>query len=126
MAMLENDGAMVALENNDEITQYIDARYVFASKAFWRLSAFKMHDGSPSVMQLQLYILQEQHVNFYPGAIIEQLTNCDALCIITLTQFFNANRTMLEAKGVGYSNFPSYFTSDVKNRKSKTCQLGVL
>jgi len=51
-----HDRAAVVIEGPDEIQQYLDACYVSASEAAWRLFAFKLHDDFPSVTRLQVHL----------------------------------------------------------------------
>jgi len=39
---------------NDEILQYLDARYVGPCEAAWRLSGFEMHVRQPAITRLQV------------------------------------------------------------------------
>ena len=40
----------------DEVRNYIDARYVSASEAMWRILRFRMHGEFPSVTRLQVHM----------------------------------------------------------------------
>ncbi|KAF8523458.1 hypothetical protein BU17DRAFT_85753 [Hysterangium stoloniferum] len=51
-------------KNKDEIQQYIDARYVSAHKAFWRLLENEIHTQIPAVIALPVHLENHQSVIF--------------------------------------------------------------
>ena len=50
----------------DEISQYLDAKYVSSCEAAWRLYFFEVQDHSPSVMRLQVHLPNQQGVILNP------------------------------------------------------------
>ena len=62
------DRANLEIINNqlvyDEVMQYINARYVSAIEAIWRLLSFEKHKHSHTVKRLAVHLPMEQHV-FY-------------------------------------------------------------
>jgi hypothetical protein len=40
----------------DEVKQYLDARYISSYESSWHLYEFNMHEESPAVMCLQVYL----------------------------------------------------------------------
>lgn len=48
----------------DEIQEYVDARYISASEAHWRISGFSMHEEYPSVVRLAVHLPGQQNVVF--------------------------------------------------------------
>ena len=64
-------GALVTISSaccfvqRDEIKAYVDARYISASEACWRILRFSMHDRTPAVLRLAVH-LQGQHVCSQP------------------------------------------------------------
>ncbi|GBM13179.1 hypothetical protein AVEN_64382-1 [Araneus ventricosus] len=51
----------------NEIANYIDARYVSASEAMWRLLGSHMHDRSHAVMRLSVHLPNQKRVTFKDG-----------------------------------------------------------
>ena len=45
----------------NECQNFINARYIGATEALWRLFGFKMHEMSPSVTKLALHLPDEQY-----------------------------------------------------------------
>jgi hypothetical protein len=105
-----HDRAAVVIEGPNEIQQYFDARYVSASEAAWRLFAFKLHDGFPSVIRLQVHLPDQQMVVFRENVAIQDIVNQEQERQTMLTAYFEANRVILEAREVAYADFPSQFT----------------
>ena len=62
------DRANLEIINNqlvyDEVMQYINARYVSAIEAMWRLLSFEMHKHSHSVKRLAVHLPMQQHVSY--------------------------------------------------------------
>ena len=51
----------------DEISQYLDARYVGAPEAIWRLLSFKMGNVHPSVVRLAVHLKNNQVITYAEG-----------------------------------------------------------
>lgn len=90
------DRANLVMANaNDEITSHVDARYVAAPEATWRIFRFPLHDQSHTVVRLLVHLLRVQSVLFQPGCEAEAYK--DALGKETkLEAYFTLNRARLE------------------------------
>ena len=73
----------------DEISSYVDGRYLSAPEACWRIFAFPRHDNSHSVQRLAIHLPDEQPVFFQDG---EEQQAIDNIRSTTLTAFFEINR----------------------------------
>jgi len=51
----------------DEISMHLDARYVAAPEATWRIMRFSMHDKSHAVERLPVHLPRGQHIYFEEG-----------------------------------------------------------
>jgi hypothetical protein len=102
----------------DEISEYLDSRYVSAAEACWRIIGFRMHQHSPSVTRLQLHLPEMQQVRFNPetetaGDIIQR----PDVYQTTLNAFFDTCRMAPEmTEDILYPDFPSKFTWDPKSK----------
>jgi hypothetical protein len=80
--------------NRDEIKMFLDARYLSASEAFWRIFAFPLHETNPSVVRLAVHLPNQQFVVFN-----SELLGSEAQLALenkrktTLTQWFAVNRS---------------------------------
>jgi hypothetical protein len=100
----------------DEITQYVDACYISAHEAFWRLSRNELHAQVPAVMALTVHLPNEQPVVFDSMQGAEEALS-RAECVKTpLMAYFEANTNNLialngtPARNVLYVEFPQFFT----------------
>ena len=55
----------ITTEHN-EVSLYLDARFITASEGCWRLFEFSMHKQKPAVEQLQIHLENEQSIYFNP------------------------------------------------------------
>ena len=62
----ENNG----IREINEPAQYLDARYIGAMEASWRLKHFEMHGRLPAVKALAIHQKGQQKVNFEDGEVI--------------------------------------------------------
>ncbi len=56
----------------DEVQNYLDGRYVSASKACHRLFAFDLHSMHPNVYRLAVHLLNEQTTYFPEGTTVRE------------------------------------------------------
>ena len=124
-----HDRATVMVRDVKEIQQYIDARYISAPEACWRILGFRMHDHSPPIQRLQVHLSHQQQVAFYgDGNLVDAVSNVRA-CKMTRKQWFELTRTNVLARDTTYLNFPSHFVWTIlKNngrRKSGKCAYSV-
>ena len=54
-------------DQEDEVKLYLDARYVSASEACWRILGFRLHDEKPDIQRLQVHLPNQQNVTFVEG-----------------------------------------------------------
>ena len=63
--------------DHDEVSMFLDCRYVSAPEAMWRLSEFAMHEQSHTVVRLALHLPEMQPVYFKKGEEQEALEKAD-------------------------------------------------
>ncbi|XP_070494715.1 uncharacterized protein [Chironomus tepperi] len=89
----------------NEISNYIDCRYVSAPEAIWRLREYKMHDRSHAVMRLPVHLPNQQRITFEEGheeeALLAAQTNKTKL-----ESWFDLNVNDLEARQYLYTDIP--------------------
>ena len=102
--------------NIDEISKYLDSRYVSADESCWRIYGFRMHKHSPSVIRLQLHLPQMQTVQFNPETdAAEEIMQREHKT--TLTAFFDACRIYPDlTHNLLYPDFPTKFRWDPKSK----------
>jgi hypothetical protein len=112
---------------NDEVKQYLDARYVSACESIWRLFHFLMHCAFPNVVRLQVHLPGQQYVTWNENGqqTIQEVADNAAERDTTLTGYFKANQQYPElAQNVSYQDFPSKFVWVQRTRKWKPRQRG--
>ena len=100
---------------NDEINRYVNARYISASEALWRLYGFEIHRKHPPVEKLPCHLPDQQTVLFEPEQVGEAVETGPPLT--KLTVFFYMNKEDINARTILFSDFPQYFTWDQKEHK---------
>ena len=103
----------------DEIKQYLDARYVSACEALWRIHHFHMHEEYPSVVRLQVHLPNQQLINWdeHVAPNLQQVAAQAAEKDTTLTAYFKANEQFPEACNYLYQDFPIHFVWIKKGNK---------
>lgn len=94
--------------NHNEITNYVDGRYVSAPEAMWRLREFHMHDRSHTVMRLPVHLLNQHTVVFQEGN-EEQALALAETGKTKLTQWFELNQQNTDAHHLLYTDLPNHY-----------------
>ena len=106
-----HDRAIVILQDRegvlDEIKSYLDARYVSASEAIWRIYGFDLHKEKPSIQRLQVHLPFQNTVPFGDATNIRSVLENPANKKATLTEWFVTNATHPEANDLLYIDFPT-------------------
>jgi len=113
----------------DEIKNHIDARYVSASEAYWRIFSFPMHSELPSVIGLAVHEEQAQQIytrdNISPD---DAIAAAHAQSKTTLTEFMTLNQTDSFARQILYQDVPEHYTWSPgkvwRRRRTKTFAIG--
>ena len=102
----------------DEIKEYLDARYVSAIEACWHIFEFGMHAESPSVYCLPVHLKDQHMVYFNAEDDLDGVMERETTKKTALTAFFEANKEGLSgAKDTLYQDFPHKFVFDKKKKK---------
>lgn len=115
-----HDRASVTLEQRDEIKLYLDARYVSAPEACWRLFHFHLHKEYPAHQRLQVHLGNEQTVCFGEGENISEVLQRAASQETTLTAWMKINISNPEARTTLYPDFPEHYVWHNSNPKRWT------
>ena len=90
---------------HDEMRTFVDARYVSAPEAAWRLFEFPMHHQSHTIVHLAIHLPNEQKIYFCEGQEEQALHNaCDR--DMHLTTWFKLNESDVSANGLLYTEVP--------------------
>ncbi|CAF1168005.1 unnamed protein product [Rotaria sordida] len=102
------EGAAQGTLEWDEIKAHLDARYVSAPEAAWRLFEFPLHDKSHAIIRLAVHLPNQQPVYFAEGnerQALEKATMKDT----TLTACFKLNSKNPDAQKYFYHDIPEHF-----------------
>ena len=116
-----HDRTTMQINQNDEIKLYVDARYVAAAEACWRIFHFHLHGRSPAVVRLQVHTEGDHYVLFEDDDNAQFAAERGALRRTTLTAFFEANSDLNElgmlARQYTYAEFPQHFVWNISRKK---------
>jgi hypothetical protein len=70
---------------NDEINLYLDARYISASEASWRIFHYRLHNEKHDVIQLCVYLPGQHRVLFQDDERLEDIIERSTVEKSTLT-----------------------------------------
>ncbi|KAG2192401.1 hypothetical protein INT47_012468 [Mucor saturninus] len=103
----ENGNVQQQEQPTNEVAEFLDARYVSASEACWRIFSFKLHQEHPTHQRLAIHLENSQPVYFRDSANIEVLSNTNSNT--TLTAWFSYNAEHEESRQYLYTDFPGHF-----------------
>ena len=116
------DRATVVLgagNNYDEIQMYLDARYLSAGEASWRIFGFELQHRQPSVERLQFHLQGEKIVVFPDSTDIEKIVHRPGIEETIFTEWMTANQLYEEARNLTYAEFPTKWTWHAKEKRWK-------
>ena len=85
---------------------YLDARYVSAPEALWRLSEYELHKKSHTIYRLPVHLPDLQSVYFQSGREEEAL---DRNNTTKLTVWFELNRNDISSRQYLYTEIPNHY-----------------
>lgn len=106
---------------HDEIKHYVDARYVSAIEAMWRLLGYNMNDKLHTIIRLQVHTPDHQVVYFEDGNEHQALEQA-ALRNTTLTAWFQLNVDDVHAGQYLYTEIAQHFVYKKVGNINKWCR----
>ncbi|XP_057247450.1 uncharacterized protein LOC130589855 [Beta vulgaris subsp. vulgaris] len=104
-----SDRVSMEVKNGDEIAQYVDARWICAPVAFWKIYKFPLTRMYPSVDRLQVHLPNMHQVRFEENCLISDVLEDPRNSRTMLTQFFKINETDPGARRFLYREFPEHY-----------------
>ncbi|CAG7875470.1 unnamed protein product, partial [Brassica rapa] len=107
------DKATVVLENksNDEneIENYLDCRYVSACESMWLIFKFEIHHQHPPVQRLSIHLPGQQPALFNDSSDLEQVvSNCEFRPSMFMA-YLETNKIDPDARNLTYVQFPTKY-----------------
>ncbi|XP_050896077.1 uncharacterized protein LOC127102785 [Lathyrus oleraceus] len=93
----------------DEIQQYVDARWICAPEALWKIFKFTLYKLYPSVERLQIHLPNHHQVRFYKHQRITDVLNDNQNAVTMLTEFFALNQMDPHARNYLYREIPEHY-----------------
>ncbi|XP_061993816.1 uncharacterized protein LOC133711735 [Rosa rugosa] len=113
------DRVALELQSNlefDEIRQFVDARWVCAPEALWRIFKFAMNRIYPTVERLQIHLPNMQQITFNVDETVENILADEHSQMSMLTEFFTINRMDEDARAYLYREIPEHYRWDNSNK----------
>lgn len=111
----DNKGEKASKRRN-EITEYLDCRYLSACESMWRIFAFDIHHHNPAVMKLPVHLEGEQTAVFEQDEDLENVTYRYGHGRTMLTEWFELCKMYPDARKMKYIEIPKYFVWDKSNK----------
>ncbi|CAG8549042.1 12819_t:CDS:2 [Gigaspora margarita] len=89
----------------DEIQNFVEARWISAPEAVWRILGFNMNKMNPAVTRLQVHLRDQQRINFNEDDNIEEVIDTEQNQRTTLTEYFKMNAQDPDARDLLYADF---------------------
>jgi hypothetical protein len=105
------EGNVVAV---DEIKKYLNCRYVFASKAAWRIFKFDMHEWFPTIERLQYHLPNQQMVLFDDDDDVQEVATRSAISRMMFIEWFKTNQESKIARSLIFDQFPEQWVCNQK------------
>ncbi|UYV80109.1 hypothetical protein LAZ67_18001721 [Cordylochernes scorpioides] len=93
---------------HNEIKNFLDARYVSAPEAMWRMFEYRLHAHSHTICRLAVHLPNFQSVYFVEGSEEQALENASRRRT-TLTAWFQLNCVNVSARSLLYGDIPSAY-----------------
>ena len=100
--------------NYDEITQYLDTRYVFPPESIYRIFTYDLNRLSHVIYRLAVHLEGEQNIYFEEG---HEQECVDKYKDSTLTAWFKLNTLSINARHYLYSEIPLHYVVDNREKK---------
>ncbi|XP_071740513.1 uncharacterized protein [Rutidosis leptorrhynchoides] len=112
-------------ENNiDEIQNFIDARFLCAHEACWRIFNFLIHHRDPPVQILAVHLENMQIVTFRATQSLQSVINNPGRKKTTLTEWLLYNRDAPDGRNLTYLDFPMSYSWVLKEKIWKKQKVG--
>ncbi|XP_074097647.1 uncharacterized protein LOC141526512 [Cotesia typhae] len=96
------------VQNHDEVSDFVDARYVGPTEAVWRILSKDLQDKSHAIIRLPVHLPNEQNITINDTCTKEELQ--EALVKTSmLIDFFKLNERDPNARQFVYSDIPYHY-----------------
>jgi hypothetical protein len=118
------DRATVELQQRDEVSDFVDTRYIAAAEAAWRIFQLPVHHQEPAVVSLQVHLPGHHLVVYNPNEPPDAVSARAEQETTMLTAFFALNREIPSARQYTYPELPLHFVWIDREKRWKERQIG--
>ncbi|XP_026436770.1 uncharacterized protein LOC113334784 isoform X2 [Papaver somniferum] len=93
----------------DEIKQYVDARWICPQEALWRIYKYQMNKICPPVVSLQIHLKDHQKILLPEGRTVRAVLQRERASRTKLTEYFKKNAEDEFARTLLYKEFPEHY-----------------
>ncbi|XP_026419749.1 uncharacterized protein LOC113315708 [Papaver somniferum] len=93
----------------DEIKQYVDARWICLQDALWRIYKYHMNKISPPIVSLQIHLKDQQKILLSEGRTVRDVLQREKASRTKLTEYFKKNAEDEFARTLLYKEFPDHY-----------------
>jgi len=91
----------------DEITRYLDCRYIFTSEASWRIFMFDIQYRKPAVKRLQFHLPEEKNVIFHDNDNLGESIDRPSISNTIFIKWMDKNKESEDARNLTYVDRPT-------------------
>ncbi|XP_024007229.1 uncharacterized protein LOC112083434 [Eutrema salsugineum] len=112
----KKEGKKQKEEAVNEITDYLECRYVSACEAAWRIFAFHIHFHKPAVIRLPVHLPGQHRLVYDQTDNLEVVLSRDGVEKTMLTEWMTTNNNNPDACKHTYVEFPKYYVWTNSNK----------
>ncbi|KAI9084803.1 hypothetical protein K1719_033209 [Acacia pycnantha] len=121
-----NNDSLGSQQSFDEVSHYLNCRYVSSCEASWRIFGFEIHHRHSPVERLSFHLPQQQSIYYTQGETMSSLVNNPRVKESMFIAWFEKNKDDPFARTLTYSQFPNHFTFVREKRFWKIRERGFL
>ncbi|PWA56057.1 hypothetical protein CTI12_AA422570 [Artemisia annua] len=114
-----NDGVGQRIAEVDEITNYLNCRYLAPCEAVWHLLSFDIHYSYPSVMKLNFHLENQNAITLRDSESLPALLHREGIKKTMFTEWFELNKVDTQARKLTYAEIPKHYVWHEKEKKWK-------
>ncbi|XP_026390771.1 uncharacterized protein LOC113286340 [Papaver somniferum] len=99
-------------EEEDEIKQFVDARWVCLQEALWRIYKYQMNKIYPPVLSLQVHLKDRKKILLPEGNTVRDVIRRENASYTQMTEYFKKNQEYEFARTLFYKEFPEQYVWD--------------
>jgi PIF1-like helicase/Helicase len=112
----DNISTSAHITTDDEISKYLDCRYLSPYECIWRIFQFDIHGSNPTIQRLSVHLPMENVIIYDENRPLYDIMSNENVHKTMLTAWFDLNKKNEEARGLTYSQLPTKFVWQSDNK----------